>query len=77
MLVYVRTIDAVASRQAAEIHAGTCDALDPAIKYALTPLGDGRSTTRIKNLQLASLLASPFAIDVASGVACGNITSPG
>lgn len=82
LLVYVRVTNAVAPVQPAHIHEGTCAKLNPVPKYPLSPIKDGRSTTRIKNLQLATLLASPFAInvhkspnDVATYVACGNITS--
>ena len=80
LLVYVRVTNPTAPVQPAHIHEGTCAKLNPVPKYPLSPIKDGRSTTRIKNLQLASLLASAFAInvhkspnEVATYVACGNI----
>lgn len=82
LLVYVRVVNPVAPAQPAHIHEGTCAKLNPIPKYPLSPIKDGRSTTRIRNLQLASLLAAPFAInvhkspnDIATYVACGNITA--
>ena len=66
--------------QPVHIHKGTCDKLDPKPTYPLTTLKDGMSETTIPGLTLASLLKSPFAINIHKStteiptyVACGNI----
>ena len=80
VLVYVTVIGG-APTQPIHIHMGTCANLNPVPKYPLTTLHDGQSATRLKDMQLDSLLASPFAINVHKSpnegkiyVACGNIT---
>ena len=80
LLVWVRTSGGSAL-EPDHIHVGTCANLNPTPRYPLSPVKDGTSFTRIKNLQLSSLLASPFAINVHKSpqeakiyVACGNIT---
>jgi hypothetical protein len=79
LLVWVH-VTGGAPVQPDHIHPGTCANLNPKPQYPLSPVKDGESFTRIKNLQLSSLLSSPFAInvhespnDIAHYVACGDI----
>jgi hypothetical protein len=66
------------------IHVGTCDNLDPAPTYPLNNVVDGKSDTTV-DVDIATLLASPFAINVHKSaeeittyVACANlVTSTG
>ena len=82
LLVWV-SVSGGSAVQPDHIHAGSCGpSLNPAPKYPLTPVKDGMSFTRVKNVQLSSLLSSPFAINVHKSpqegkiyVACGNITT--
>jgi hypothetical protein len=81
VLVWVR-VNGGSELQPDHIHQGTCANLNPVPKYPLSPVKDGVSFTRIKNLQLSSLLASSFAINVHKSpqeiktyVACGDITT--
>jgi hypothetical protein len=69
-----------AGAQPAHIHKGTCAKLDPKPEYPLSSVVSGKSTTTIKGLTIAKLLASPSAINVhkstteiATYVSCGNI----
>ena len=80
LLVTVRVNNPVGDPQPAHIHKGTCANLDPKPSYPLPPITNRRSTTKIKNLKLETLLASPHAINVhkspkeaAIYVSCGNI----
>jgi len=70
---------APASAQPAHIHPGSCAKLDPAPKYPLTSLVNGKSTTTI-DATLASLTAGGFAVNVHKSpddlkdyVACGDL----
>lgn len=63
------------------IHEGTCATLNPAVKFPLTNLVDGKSTTMVP-VALSAVLAQPHAINAHKSaqeatvyVACGNITS--
>lgn len=67
-------------KQPAHIHTGTCSKLNPAPKYPLTLVEDGKSVTTIKDFSLADLTRSSMAINVHESttnikkyVACGNI----
>ena len=80
VLVYVHVVGG-GPTQPIHIHTGTCANLNPVPKYPLTTLQDGDSFTRLKDMQLDSLLSSPFAINAHKSpnegkiyVACGNIT---
>lgn len=80
--VTVHVDDAVATTQPMHIHEGTCANLNPKPKYPLALLKDGDSYTVLKGVELSSLLASPFAInihkspnDIPTYVACGDIKS--
>jgi len=80
LLVTLRVNNPTAAIQPVHIHKGTCAKLDPKPEYPLPPVTDRRSTTKIKNLTLASLLATPHAINIhkspkeaAIYVSCGNI----
>lgn len=71
-----------AGGQPAHIHKGTCAKLDPKPEYPLTTVVGGRSTTVIKGVTIAQLLASPNAINVHKStkeipvyVSCGNIAA--
>ena len=65
------------------IHDGTCATLNPAVKYPLTNLVDGKSETTVP-VALSALLAQPHAINAHKSaqestvyVACGNIVAGG
>jgi hypothetical protein len=80
LLVSVRVTDPTAEVQPIHIHRGTCAKLNPAPQYPLTPVRNRRSYTKIKNLTIATLMASPHAINIhrspqqaAIYVACGDI----
>jgi CHRD domain-containing protein len=69
-----------ATAQPMHIHKGDCDKLDPKPTYPLVTLQDGKSTTTLKNMTLASLENGDYAInvhhstaDVPTYYACGNI----
>lgn len=81
VLVWVR-VNGGSALQPDHIHQGTCATLNPVPKYPLSPVKDGVSFTRVKNLHLSDLLSSPFAINVHKSpqeakiyVACGNIAA--
>lgn len=66
--------------QPAHIHMGTCSKLNPAPKYPLSNVQNGKSTTTIKNLDLDELIEGKFAInvhkstnDLKTYVSCGDI----
>jgi len=66
--------------QPAHIHQGTCAKLNPAPKYPLANVVNGRSTTTLKNIKLSSLTTGGFAINVHKSLSeiavytsCGNI----
>jgi hypothetical protein len=70
--------------QPVHIHEGTCAKLNPAPKYPLTNLTDGKSTTVVKGVTIKDLEASAFAInvhksttDLKTYVSCGNIAASG
>jgi Cu/Zn superoxide dismutase len=72
---------APASAQPAHIHPGTCAKLDPAPKFPLTNVVDGKSTTTVKE-PIAKLTAGGFAVNVHKStddlkdyVACGDLVS--
>ncbi len=80
--VVVTLANSPAGPQPIHIHEGTCAALNPAPRFTLTPLADGRSETTV-DLPLAALLAQPHAInahksqpEISVYVACGDITLP-
>jgi Cu/Zn superoxide dismutase len=67
--------------QPAHIHPGTCAKLDPAPKYPLSNVVDGKSTTTVKET-IAKLTAGGFAVNVHKStddlkdyVACGDLTA--
>jgi hypothetical protein len=71
-----------AGPQPAHIHKGTCAQLDPKPEYPLTSVVAGKSTTVVKGVTIAKLLASPNAINVHKStkeipvyVSCGNIAA--
>ncbi|HTU82133.1 MAG TPA: hypothetical protein VMF61_08390 [Candidatus Acidoferrales bacterium] len=74
--------NAPAAAQPAHIHPGTCANLTPAPKWPLTSVINGSSTTELKGVTIAQLLADKYAVnvhksttDLATYVACGNIAS--
>jgi hypothetical protein len=81
VVVTVTTENApAATAQPIHIHKGDCDKLDPKPTYPLVTLQDGKSTTTLKNMTLASLENGDYAInihhstaDVPTYYACGNI----
>jgi hypothetical protein len=82
VLVTVRVKDQVADNQPVHIHQGFCGpTMDPKPQYPFPNLVNRRSQARVKNVTLASLLATPHAINVHRSttqagiyVTCGNIT---
>ena len=81
VLVWVR-VNGGSALQPDHIHQGTCATLNPAPRYPLSPVKDGVSFTRVKNVKLSDLLSSPYAINVHKSpqegricVACGNIAT--
>ena len=69
------------SAQPAHIHTGTCSSLG-GVAYPLTSVTGGKSTTTVKGVTIAALLAKPTAINVHQSaddlqkyVACGEITA--
>ena len=80
LLVFVRVKDPVADNQPIHIHEGTCAKLNPKPQYPFPNLTHGRTQIKLKNVTIASLLATPHAINVhrsttqaAIYVTCGDI----
>jgi|SRR5579871_1098019 len=80
--VVIALSGAPATAQPAHIHTGTCSNLG-GVAYPLTPVTGGKSTTTVKGVTIAALLAKPTAINVHESaaelqkyVSCGNITAP-
>lgn len=66
--------------QPAHIHEGTCAKLNPAPKYPLTSVTDGKSSSVVKDVKLSELTSGSFAInvhksaeDLKTYVSCGDI----
>ena len=66
--------------QPTHIHVGTCGKINKAPEYPLLATVDGKSTTVVKGVTLAQLLAGHYAVNVhksttnlATYVSCGNI----
>jgi len=66
--------------QPTHIHVGTCGHINKAPEYPLTNTVDGKSTTVVKGVTLAQLLAGHYAVNVHKSataigtyVSCGNI----
>jgi len=79
--VIVKLTGGPSAAQPAHIHPGTCAKLDPAPKFPLTNVVDGKSTTTVKET-VAKLTAGGFAVNVHKStddlkdyVACGDLTS--
>jgi hypothetical protein len=79
--VVVDTTNPTAAAQPIHIHEGTCANLNPQVKYPLTTTANGKSETTV-NVPLATLLASPHAVNVhksaqeaAVYVSCGEIVA--
>jgi len=80
LVVSVSMVNPTAPTQPVHIHTGTCANLNPKPTYPLKNLDNGSSSTTLENVSLASLLASPFAVNVhmspnqvGTYVACGEI----
>ena len=80
--VVIALSGAPATAQPAHIHTGTCSSLG-GVAYPLTSVTGGKSTTTVKGVTIAQLLAKPTAINVHESaddlqkyVACGNIAAP-
>lgn len=79
--VVVALDGAPATAQPMHIHTGTCSNIGGVV-YPLTSVTGGKSTTTVKGVTIAALLAKPMAINVHQSaaelqkyVACGNITT--
>ncbi|MBV8602180.1 MAG: hypothetical protein JO359_11505 [Candidatus Eremiobacteraeota bacterium] len=80
LLVFVRMKDTVADNQPVHIHEGTCAKLNPKPQYPFPNITARRSQVKLRNVTIASLLATPHAINVHRSttqagiyVACGDI----
>jgi Cu/Zn superoxide dismutase len=80
--VVIALSGAPATAQPAHIHTGTCSSLG-GVAYPLTSVTGGKSTTTVRGVTIAQLLAKPTAINVHESaddlqkyVACGNIAAP-
>ncbi|MGZ3497009.1 MAG: CHRD domain-containing protein [Vulcanimicrobiaceae bacterium] len=80
VLVKVSLTGAPKTAQPAHIHEGTCAKLNPAPKYPLSSVVDGKSTTVVKDVKLSELTSGSYAInvhksteDLKTYVACGDI----
>ncbi|MHB8145656.1 MAG: hypothetical protein ACYDGM_00140 [Vulcanimicrobiaceae bacterium] len=78
--VVVALTGAPEAAQPTHIHVGTCAHLNKVPKYPLHNTIDGKSTTLVKGVTLAQLLAGHYAVnvhksttDLAHYVSCGNI----
>jgi Cu/Zn superoxide dismutase len=81
--VTVALTGAPAAAQPAHIHPGTCAKLDPAPKYPLTNVVDGKSTTTV-DVAMSALTTGTFAVNVHKStddlkdyVACGDLATAG
>lgn len=84
IVVKISLSGGVAGPQPAHIHTGTCAKLNPAPKYPLSNVVNGKSTTTLKGMKLSSLQTGAFAInvhkstsDIPTYVSCGNIPKMG
>ncbi len=78
--VVVSLKGAPATAQPTHIHVGTCGNINKAPEYPLTNTVGGKSTTVVKGVTLAQLLAGHYAVNVHKSataigtyVSCGNI----
>lgn len=78
--VVVNLTGAPAAAQPAHIHPGTCMNLNPAPKYPLQNVVNGKSTTMLAGVKLSDLQGGKFAInvhksttDLKTYVSCGDI----
>lgn len=68
-------------QEPAGVHAGTCTAINPEVKFPLSSITNGTSTTNNLNTTLAELSSSPYVVVVqrsgldATPVSCGQIPS--
>lgn len=81
-LVFTLNLDltpAVAVQEPAGLHTGTCNSFDPAVKFNLTPVSNGKSGTTLLNTTLSELQSSPYVIVVqrsatdSAAISCGQI----
>lgn len=80
VLVTISLAGGGSDAQPVHIHPGTCATLDPAPKYPLTSIVDGKSVSTVKGVNLTDLETGAFAInvhkstsDLKTYVACGDI----
>jgi hypothetical protein len=78
--VSISLMNVPAMAQPAHIHTGTCANLNPAPKYPLTNVLNGKSMTTVHDVTLSTLTNGHYAInvhkstnDLKTYVACGNI----
>jgi hypothetical protein len=79
LVVTISVANGTSTPQPAHIHTGTCANLG-GVKYPLTNVVNGKSTTTVKGLQLSSIQTGGFAInihksaaDLATYTSCGGI----
>jgi hypothetical protein len=79
VLVTISVSNGTTTPQPAHIHTGSCANLG-GVKYPLTNVVNGKSTTTVKNVELSSLQTGGFAInvhksaaDLATYTSCGDI----
>jgi Cu/Zn superoxide dismutase len=80
IVVTISATGGTVTPQPAHIHQGTCAKLNPAPKYPLSNVVNGKSTTTLKSMTLASLETGGFAINIHKSaadlphyVSCGDI----
>jgi Cu/Zn superoxide dismutase len=79
VVVTIQLSNAPKAAQPAHIHEGTCAKLNPAPKYPLSNVVDGKSTTTINNVDLDKLMGKvainvhKSANDLKTYVSCGDI----
>ena len=80
IVVTISVTNGTATPQPAHIHQGTCAKLNPAPRYPLSNVVNGRSMTTLKSMTLASLETGGFAINIHKSaadlphyVSCGDI----
>lgn len=62
--ISVKQMPHPAAPQFAHLHHGLCGDLGAPVKYELTPIRNGQSSTTLRNLSLATLTSAPYSIAI-------------
>src|SRR5437016_258712 len=79
LTVAIKLQNAPGTQEPAGVHAGTCAGIDPAMKFPLSSVIDGQSTTTSVKTTLGELSSKPYVIIVhrsgtdSTPVSCGGI----